>query len=88
MILCALKTIILEESSGTITVHEGDFFRTSSTDVVMQGYARRLTKEEAQIILSEYVRYADKIFNKPHRVFTQSPRKKIGIQGCQEKLPF
>jgi hypothetical protein len=88
MIFCALKTIILEDSSETITVHKGDFFRSPSSDVVTQGYARRLTKEEARTILNDYVAYADKVFNKPQRVSSQKPQKKIGIKGRQGRLPL
>ena len=62
MILRALTTIVLEDSSGTIAVHEGDFFRSPSQDVVTQGYARHLTKEEAKHIVSNYAAFAVKIF--------------------------
>jgi len=88
MIFRALKTIVLEDSSGTITVHEGDFFRSPSTEVVTQGYARGLTKEETKKILNEYVAYADKIFNKPQGISSKNPRKQVGIRWQQERLPL
>lgn len=88
MIFRALKTIILEDSSGTMTVHEGDFFRSPSMDVVTQGYARRLTPQESQAILSEYVSYADKIFNKRQQTPSSIPKKRAGINAGQSSLPF
>lgn len=61
MIFCALKTIVLEDSSRIITVHKGDFFRSTSRDVVTQGYARRLTKEETKAILNNYAKTFEKL---------------------------
>ncbi len=90
MIFRALKTIVLEDSSMTITVHEGDFFRSPSTDVVTQGYARNLTKEEVKKVLNDYICEADKIFNnKPQQVPPLSiPRKRNGKNAGQGSLPF
>lgn len=53
-----------------------------------KGFARHLTKREAQAILSEYVRYAEEVFNKPQRVSMPDASKEAGIHGSQEALPF
>lgn len=65
MIFKALKTISLDSSTGSMTVHDGDLFRSESSAIVTAGFARKLTKAENAEVLAEYARFADDLFNTP-----------------------
>jgi len=62
-VLVTVKRIRL---NGVI-VQPGSMIRVGDDQgLVDTGYARRLTREEARLILSSYVEYADMLFNKKH----------------------
>lgn len=62
MILKADRKFTLETPEGMKTINAGDFFRTESRKV-LQGYAHKLTRNEAREVLDEYVSYAKEVFN-------------------------
>ena len=70
-ILIALKSI---KANGEL-VHAGETFRsTDSQKLIIQGYARRLTKDEAQTILKKYVEYAESLFT------GELPKKEVTLK--------
>jgi hypothetical protein len=84
-VLITLKPLCL---NGEI-VQPGTMIRVEDEQgLINNGYARRLTKEESQAIVSEYVSYADKIFNQPQEVSPPSPGKKTRLKWEQGRLPL
>lgn len=61
MILKASTTIILDESSGTIEIHRGQYFRTESTVGIMD-VAVKLTSEDEKEIVRQYVDEVKNLF--------------------------
>jgi hypothetical protein len=78
-LLIAMKPI----RSGNELLKTGEkFIIQDSRLLIKKGYARRLTEDETQTILSEYVKYAEDLFsetpekktisvNREHRAFYQ-----------------
>ncbi len=55
-------------------IRAGEYMQTDNPELFLQrGYARRLTRDEAQKILSEYVKCAEDLFSK---VPEKAPDKK------------
>lgn len=75
MILLSLKELILNGR----TILPGEHISTKNPEQFLQrGYARRLTKDETAAILDEYVRVAERIFNK--KEVMRTPQAKY-VQG-------
>ena len=85
-VLITLKSIRL---NGEI-VQPGTMITVADEQgLIDKGYARRLTKEETQAILSEYVIYADKIFNnKPQQASVSILIKHSSMNTGQGSLPL
>lgn len=62
MILRADKRFTLETSAGHKIIYEGEFFKTESRQVLLGGYAHKLSREEAREVLDEYVTFAKEVF--------------------------
>lgn len=56
--------------------------------LINKGYARRLTEDESRAIVSEYVSYAEKVFNEKPVVFTSKKDKKRAKKTWEMKGLF
>lgn len=63
MLLKAVKKFKLDNGEGQEVLDEGDLFRTESSAIVSKGYARELSPMEIREVLSDYMSYADLVFN-------------------------